>query len=349
MIYLHDTWYVAAWSDEITRAPLARTLLGQPVVLYRCEDGSPAAIGGRCPHRFAPLAGGTLLGDALECPYHGLRFGPSGACVHNPHGAGVVPNAARVPRYAIAEGDGLVWMWGGEVDRADESCIPRLSHLVDPALGTVRGYLPMQANYELGVDNLIDLSHTQFVHGDTLFSARYSAATTRVSHEGDTVTVTLWIPNSAVPGAYVAHVKDPEAPVDYWLDATWRPPAIVLNDVGVSPVGAPREQGVRSTGTHILTPETEHTAHYFFAHSRNTKIDDAGFDEQIRRWHRVGFGEQDKVVIEAAAAMMGAETDPLRLGAILLPTDSGAVRVRRMLARLIDDEQATRHGRENSA
>jgi len=44
-----------------------------------------------------------------------------------------------------------------------------------------------------------------------------------------------------------------------------------------------------------------------------------------------GFSEQDKPIIEAAARMMGDETDPVRLTAAPLPTDGGNVRVRRIL------------------
>ena len=44
-------WYVAAHAAEIARAPLARDILGEPVVLYRREDGRAVAVGGRCPHR----------------------------------------------------------------------------------------------------------------------------------------------------------------------------------------------------------------------------------------------------------------------------------------------------------
>ena len=41
-----------------------------------------------------------IRGDAIECPYHGLRFDRTGQCVHNPHGDGRIPSAARVTRYS---------------------------------------------------------------------------------------------------------------------------------------------------------------------------------------------------------------------------------------------------------
>jgi phenylpropionate dioxygenase-like ring-hydroxylating dioxygenase large terminal subunit len=43
-VFVNDGWYVAAWSDELTDRPLARILLGQPVVLSRRGDGTAVAL-----------------------------------------------------------------------------------------------------------------------------------------------------------------------------------------------------------------------------------------------------------------------------------------------------------------
>ena len=53
--YPRNMWWVAAHKDEVTSKPLARWILETPVVLYRQEDGAPAALYDRCPHRWAPL------------------------------------------------------------------------------------------------------------------------------------------------------------------------------------------------------------------------------------------------------------------------------------------------------
>ena len=55
-MFLRDYWYVAATADEIGAEPLARTLLNQPVVLYRTEDGRVCALEDRCCHRHLPLS-----------------------------------------------------------------------------------------------------------------------------------------------------------------------------------------------------------------------------------------------------------------------------------------------------
>ena len=78
--YPRNMWWVAARSDEIKEKPVSRWLLENPVVLYRLEDGTPAALYDRCPHRWAPLSEGRVEGDKIICPYHGMQFNIEGHC-----------------------------------------------------------------------------------------------------------------------------------------------------------------------------------------------------------------------------------------------------------------------------
>jgi hypothetical protein len=74
MPYLRRIWYMAVWSHEVGRHLLRRGIIGEPILLYRGEDGSVSALTDRCPHRFAPLSAGTLEGDTVRCTYHGLAL-----------------------------------------------------------------------------------------------------------------------------------------------------------------------------------------------------------------------------------------------------------------------------------
>src|SRR5579872_286257 len=101
--FVSDTWYVAAWSDELgPDRPLPRIVLEQPVVLYRRRDGSPVALEDRCIHRRLPLSFGRVAGDTIECGYHGLVFGADGRCLVVP-GQSQVPPEARVRAYPTVE------------------------------------------------------------------------------------------------------------------------------------------------------------------------------------------------------------------------------------------------------
>jgi len=85
MKFLQNCWYVIARSNELGSGQLlARTLLNVPVVVFRNEDGSVSARHDRCPHRYAPLRLGRLAKGGVQCGYHGLVFGSTGACIHNP-------------------------------------------------------------------------------------------------------------------------------------------------------------------------------------------------------------------------------------------------------------------------
>ena len=72
-MFLKNFWYVAASDHEVSRTPMRRMFLGEPVVLFRKEDGTPVALEDRCVHRHLPLSMGRLVGDILQCHYHGLR------------------------------------------------------------------------------------------------------------------------------------------------------------------------------------------------------------------------------------------------------------------------------------
>ena len=57
MTYPRNQWYVAGFDEELKPGELlARTYLGENVVLFRTQDGTPRALADRCPHRVAPLA-----------------------------------------------------------------------------------------------------------------------------------------------------------------------------------------------------------------------------------------------------------------------------------------------------
>ena len=337
MEYLKNTWYVAAWSEEVTRTPLGRKLLGQEILMYRKEDGEPVAIGNMCPHRFAPLSMGKLVGDVIECPYHGLRFDSQGECILNPNGNKAIPKRARVACHRIEERHNLIWLWGGEPGQADPATVPDLSYIEDPEKKTVTGVLHVEANYQLYIDNLIDLSHAQFAHQDQLGVENYPNASLDISEADEKVRVEILIPDSEVPPALQSIIGDTEKKGNFILEANWQLPSIVTNDIQFEDNDA-KDLLYRSFGTHILTPETEHTAHYFYGLTRTHRIDDTEADEAVRKWHLRGFSEQDKPIIEAAAMLMGNETDPFALGSVWLQTDGANAKARQILKNRIELE-----------
>src|SRR5581483_7690444 len=166
--WVRNAWYVAAWEHEIEPGRIvARTIIDQPLVLYRTADGRLVALEDRCCHRFAPLSLGRLEGDDLRCMYHGLKFAPDGRCIEIP-GQKQIPQSACVRRYPAQQSGAWIWVWMGEAKDADPKAIPASLALGDPAYRLKASQLDYDAHYLLIDDNLLDLSHLSFAHEKTL-------------------------------------------------------------------------------------------------------------------------------------------------------------------------------------
>jgi vanillate O-demethylase monooxygenase subunit len=147
------------------------------------------------------------------------------------------------------------------------------------------------------------------------------------------------MPDIEPPISFARYLDRSIGRVNHWARARWDAPGLVQLDLGVSPVGRAEEEGLRRHGSHFLTPETELTTHYFFANSRNYKLHDAAVDQAIAEWQRIGFGQQDKPMLEAVQSYMGG-ADLLAEKPVLLLPDAAAMRARRILAQRIQQETA---------
>lgn len=342
MEFLQNTWHFAAWGADIEPGKLfARTLLGKPLVFFRPSDGAVVALDDRCAHRAAPLSMGRLDGDRVVCGYHGLEFDGSGACVRNPHPSGRIPAAARVRSYPVVERHTGLWIWLGD-EAADPALIPDFSKLDDtgPSV-TRRDHMVMDAAYDLIVDNLLDCSHTSFLHEGILGNQPMIAAPTEVRQSGRTLNVIRTARNVPPPGMFDMLFRQDGAPVDCWTDFRWDPPSCLLLDVGVTRPGRPKEEGTGYFGTHILTPETERTTHYHFAATRwniRAGSETEEMRQKISDLRRFAFEEQDEPMIRAQQRIIDL-TPPHELKRVLLETDAGVVRWRRIIDEMIAAER----------
>lgn len=166
--YPRNTWWVAAFSGEITREPAQRWMLDRPVVLYRAQDGHVIALDDRCPHRWAPLSAGKVAEDNIECPYHGITFAPDGECVKIPSQTTIVPGC-KVHAYPVIETGGFVWVWMGDFARIPEYEPPLdTDWAISSDWSVAAGTMDMEGNYMQLHDNVLDLTHFGFIHGNTL-------------------------------------------------------------------------------------------------------------------------------------------------------------------------------------
>lgn len=342
MPYLRNTWYAGALATEVSSTPLARVLLDEPVVFFRTGDGAPVALADRCPHRFVPLSRGRVKGNDVECGYHGLRFGRDGACTLNPHGKKIVPGAAHVRSYPLVERFGFVWFWPGDPSAADPGLLPDFGFLEDTQRFTcIRGLTPIAGNYQLVVDNLLDLSHVEFLHPLLGQSEGVDAHRTEFFQEGNTVFANRWKPNSLIHGlAKKFFWNSPSPRGDARSNMRWDPPSTLTFDLGVTEVGATVEEGVCIWNPHMPTPETEFTTHYFWLIARNRRLEDAEVSRSLFETVDNIFRTEDGPMIELQQRAMGNVSDLLALQPVMLEPDAPAVRARRTLAALIEEEQA---------
>lgn len=345
MAFLRNTWYVALWGQDLVEGEMvSRTFLNEPIVLFRQEDGSPAAIADACAHRHSPLSMGKIVkGSHVRCPYHGLEFDGAGKCVFNPHGNGKIPAAMKVRSYPVVERHSMIWIWMGEKE-ADPDLIPDFS-ILDPDNGQLvskRDWILMQARYELIIDNLMDLSHTAVVHEGILGTEETIKADLRIEESGTQVLVGRSIPNCPAPGLYDLLFRRDGGNVDLWQDMRWDVPACMVNDTGVTDPGAPRSEGTGFLGTHFLTPETENTSYYLFAAVRVNPVSwgeplDSEIQAKVSELRRLAFEDQDQVIIKAQQDIL--QQLPYETKPCLLEIDVGPVRYKRILDGLIKKEQ----------
>ncbi|SRR6266404_2176458 len=332
-MFLTNCWYAAAWSEELGTQIQERIICEEKVVLFRKPDGTVAAVSGTCPHRFASLARGKLVeDDRLQCPYHGLQFDAAGNCVHNPHGP--IPPRVRLKSYKAVERHTLVWLWWGDPVAADECLIPDFSCLSDPRYRTFHDTIVTQANYELVTDNLMDLSHVGFLHAGGLGNDAIQKGKHEILQSGTTIDSKRWCPDGPAAPVWDALFGNYGKNVDHWLDMRWDPPASMLLDVGVTPVGHRRGDGIALLGAHILTPQTSTTTVYRWASVRDFAPESAEVDANIRTAVEYAFGSEDKPMIEDVQRNMGGRSFE-ELRPLLMPFDKGAILARRVLADLM--------------
>lgn len=325
MQYVRNCWYVAGWAREFDRSLRRITMLEQDIVVYRSEAGEVIALEDRCPHKLLPLSKGKLIGDTVQCGYHGLTFDCSGSCVRVP-GQDNIPETAKVHSYPVLERHDIVWIWMGDPAKADTSKVFDLPQFTDPAWAAHQGdALYLKSNYLNVADNLCDPAHVSFVHPTTLGNAASEDVGVQTEKRDDGVIVTWrWI-RDAPPVGFFKKFGNFSGHVDRWHYYYLHAPSIAVIDFGSGDVtqkltDASRNDGVRIFALHFLTPIDATTTIDRWMHIRNTATDDDGVGDQMDELFRIAFNE-DKEILEAIQEeeLKPNEKRPVRLAIDLGP------------------------------
>ncbi len=337
-----NQWYVGAWSREVGRTPFERTLLGEPVVFYRTEAGVATAVAGRCPHRRFPMVRATVVGDALQCGYHGWTFDCSGACVHIPSQERI-PRAFRIATYPVVEKWQWIWIWMGDPALADPATIPDHTalHLENTTWrADVGGVEPLRARYQLMNENVLDLTHVTFVHAATIGTKTIAAAPIELEDRGRSLHSERHVLGEE-PTAFHRRALGLDATVDRVLVTDFYPPAFLASGSRFFHRGESRLPNGVMYGEfrvfHVPTPETATTSHYFWAFTRSF----GQADEELTAYLHAGWYAGVREDIEAIEANERVLERGREMHDLSAQSDAGPLQGRRMVQAMITAERGT--------
>jgi vanillate O-demethylase monooxygenase subunit len=334
-MFLNNGWYVAALSRELGRQPLARWILGEPLVMYRTAAGEAVVLSDRCPHRGAQLSKGCLDGDHLVCGYHGFTFDPTGRCVRVP-GMERVPEQASVRRYKAVEAWNWLFVWMGDAAAAERTPLPDYRWLTEPGWAGRDELLEVKADYTLVRDNLLDLSHAKFVHRNTLATDAVTETPVRAAIDEGMVRVTRDMLDIE-PSPFFKRLRGFAGRVDHGQIIEFTPPCHIVIKVRVASVAASGEGKVAEMRVlNALTPERPGATHYFWGMARNFATDDRQATDLAHTLNRDTFFE-DVAVLEAQQVML--DSRPAGWAPVSVPADRGCVLADRVMKQLIDAER----------
>lgn len=340
MAFARNHWYVVASVEEIGERPLARTVCGDQIVLWRRSDGTPAALADRCSHRRFPLSLGTVVDDLLVCGYHGFTYDCAGTCVAVP-GQTRIPSRADVRHYPLVEVGPWVFAWMGDPEAPDTARLPDAPWLSDPGWAVVSGMQHLAARYTLLVDNLLDLSHETYLHAGYIGTPEVAATPieTEVDSDGGVVRVSRHMAGAECPPFY-ARSTGLTSPIDRWQDIEYSPPGFYVLHSRIAPAGvAPGPDGSDPEAAHAkilygITPSTETTTYDFWLVARDFALDDPEIDAFLAKMNHEVVG-QDVRALAALEECVAAEPDGVEVD---IKIDRGGLAARRVLAGLVAGE-----------
>ncbi len=330
--YPLNCWWVAATSQEIGRKPLGRWLLDRPVVLYRTEAGTVTALDDRCLHRWAPLSSGYLEGGELVCGYHGARYAADGRCTRYPTQANV-PSTACVRAYPVVERGPFVWIWlGDDARRSDVALPPDFAWSADPNWAVVRGGYTLEANYMLLHENVLDLTHFNYLHRNSFGITNRRPPEYHV--EGNQVVCRQVVDVTGYTQAELAAAR--LDPFTIRTEETGRFVTPALHSTETVAIRRPDSQLPERQPTyinHCVTPESPSRTHYWWLMGFGAMPPAAV--AEMTQFIANGFAE-DKAMLEAVQRVIDRDPRHREFPEFSFEGDAGGIQARRVLQRILE-------------
>jgi phenylpropionate dioxygenase-like ring-hydroxylating dioxygenase large terminal subunit len=249
-------WHPVALGRELGSKPIGVRLAGVEIALFRDESRTVAAITDICPHRKMRLSLGKVVGNCLQCRYHGWTFDPH--C--NGESAGTPKLRVHGTSFEAREANGMIWVRA----RGSETSFPDF----DP---TNLGYSPMillkhdvRAPLELVLDNFNELEHTPTTHGQFGYQLeRMHDVELELEPHDDVVYIRYRGPSKPYPFLFRTWMQISKHVIHHVDGYTRYSPVHTVGDYRWTDEHTGRESWVRVRHAHFLTPLDEQTTRLF--------------------------------------------------------------------------------------
>jgi phenylpropionate dioxygenase-like ring-hydroxylating dioxygenase large terminal subunit len=197
---ISNQWYTILESSEVKGGkPVGVTRMGEKLVAWRDSRGQVTVMRDKCPHRGVALSAGKLVGDCIQCPFHGFEYDTSGTCKLVPANGrdAEPPKALKVKTCPTREAHDLIYIWWGE-PRDEYPPVPWFESIGENMVYTT--IKDRWANhYARAIENQLDVVHLPFIHHNTIGRGNKTLVNGPIAREeshwpGDHL-INLWVYN----------------------------------------------------------------------------------------------------------------------------------------------------------
>ncbi len=329
---IKNCWYVLDWSKDVKTHLKNRMVINQDLVYFRTQKGEVCVLQNRCAHRCFPLHRSKLKeNDTIECGYHGLTYNTEGKCVIIPSALNLNPSFISIDKYPAVERPPMVWVWPGDPEKADPSLIPSYDWVNQDNWGYGTGFYNVKGNYLAIHENLLDLTHFQYLHGAVLGTQKHVEAKVEVTVKDNKVITYRINEGEPVPELHKEATGLKDIPITRHSTASFVTPGFHDGDSLFEDKQGSNNGRVeyRPHILHFITPETQYTSLYWWIFAR----DFSAPDKKLDAWYSdvtTKVFEEDKDAIEWIECQWKNDERP-GFKENHVPSDEGAVKMRRVV------------------
>ncbi len=209
-----NQWYIVLTSKEVKAGkPVGVTRMGEKMVFWRDSQGKIGCLVDQCPHRGVAFSAGKLMGDCIQCPFHGFEFDTTGRCTLIPANgrSAEVPKVFKATAYPACERHGFIYIWWGE-PRDEYPALPEFDFMNDPNLVSADTTDLWNAHYSRVIENQLDVVHVPFVHNNTIGRGNKTVVNgprhTMEEQDGASALLNIWVKNEIDRGQVPLKASD---------------------------------------------------------------------------------------------------------------------------------------------